>query len=526
MIGALSPYISKIKRSYQSNDIVDRLNYQYTATIISLAAFTLAATQYVGKPIQCWVPPEFTGAWEKYAETYCFASGSYFLPIDDEIDASYSQREKVEITYYQWVPLVLAFQALFFYIPSFIWKALNFSTDFTKFLKHEPDGGDVIDELNYHWTSLILFMIGVSNLGMLYITRPIQCWMPPEFPSQWEAYTEIFCFFGTNTYYYPDRECENDGKDEEFCISKHRGDSQVAYYQWVPVVILLQGAFFAGPFLFWRATNSLTCINVKSILNNAAQVKKKFDKGTRSAQVNKAAAHLTEALEMQRELKTSHSSWLTKAGKSRGIFLTVLYLFTKLLYVLNVVLQFAILNAFLGPQYTFWGIGILKDLIDGREWTESGHFPRVTLCDFNVRVLSNIHRWTVQCVLMINMFNEKIFIFFWFWFLFVGVLSILSLIYWLLATGIGKWRREFVAKYLRCTSAISERESPRDLRLVDGFVKDFLRPDGVFLLRLIQINGGDLLVGEIINALYQKYCSKLEEKSSRAVTESPDSTKL
>ena len=223
----------------------------------------------------------------------------------------------------------------------------------------------------------------------------------------------------------------------------------------------------------------------------------------------------------------AHSSFLTRIGKSRGIFLTTLYLFTKLLYVLNVVLQFFILNAFLGPQYTFWGFGILQDLINGREWTESGHFPRVTLCDFNVRVLSNIHRWTVQCVLMINMFNEKIFVFFWFWFLFVGILSFLSLVYWTFATTIGKWRRDFVAKYLRCTSAIPERESPRDLRLVDGFVSDFLRPDGVFLLRLIQTNGGDLLVGEITTALYRKYCSKVDEKAaSRAVTESPDSTKL
>lgn len=40
------------------------------------------------------------------------------------------------------------------------------------------------------------------------------------------------------------------------------------------------------------------------MLNNAAQVKKKFDKSTRSTQVQKAAAHLIEALEMQRELKT------------------------------------------------------------------------------------------------------------------------------------------------------------------------------------------------------------------------------
>jgi hypothetical protein len=149
---------------------------------------------------------------------------------------------------------------------------------------------------------------------------------------------------------------------------------------------------------------SLSGINVKSVLNSAALVKKKFDKGTRNAQVAKAANHLVEALEMQRELKQqSGFSPLSNLGKRNGIYLTLLYLFTKLLYVLNVVLQFVILNAFLGPQYTFWGIGILQDLWMGREWQESGHFPRVTMCDFNVRVLGNIHRWTVQCVLMINM---------------------------------------------------------------------------------------------------------------------------
>ncbi|KAK0404378.1 hypothetical protein QR680_017430 [Steinernema hermaphroditum] len=388
MIGSIAPYVAKIRRSYQSNDIVDRLNYQYTTLMVMLAAITLAATQYVGKPIQCWVPAQFTGAWEKYAETYCFMKGSYFLPLDEQIDQEYAAREGDNfVGYYQWVPLVLAFQAFLFYFPSLVWKAFNFCTG----------------------------------------------------------------------------------------------------------------------------------INVKSVLNSAALVKKKFNRESRTSQVVKAAEHLSEALEMQRELKTQTYFWVT-LGKKKGLYLSVLYLATKLMYVANVLIQFVILNAFLGPQYTFWGFGILSDLWDGREWNESGHFPRVTMCDFNVRVLGNIHRWTVQCVLMINMFNEKIFVFFWFWFLLVGVLSVLSFCYWFCALLIQSSQRGFVDKYLRCC------DIKLDHNQLYAFANSYLRTDGVFLLRLIQTNGGDLLTGELTVAIYRHYCEKRSATApSRAITESPDS---
>ena len=58
-------------------------------------------------------------------------------------------------------------------------------------------------------------------------------------------------------------------------------------------------------------------------------------------------------------------------------------------------------------------VKVLRAIVAGTDWTTSARFPRVTLCDFLVRRLANVQRYTVQCVLPINLFNEKIFLFVW-----------------------------------------------------------------------------------------------------------------
>ena len=41
-------------------------------------------------------------------------------------------------------------------------------------------------------------------------------------------------------------------------------------------------------------------------------------------------------------------------------------------------------------------------------------------------------RYSVQCVLPINMYNEKIFLFLWFWMVFVAAISCINFVTWLI----------------------------------------------------------------------------------------------
>ena len=72
-------------------------------------------------------------------------------------------------------------------------------------------------------------------------------------------------------------------------------------------------------------------------------------------------------------------------GKRLGNYLVVLYMFIKTLWLTNAVSQLFLLNRFIGNDYHLFGIEIIQMLLNGQEWHELRHFPRVTYCDFKVK---------------------------------------------------------------------------------------------------------------------------------------------
>ena len=199
-------------------------------------------------------------------------------------------------------------------------------------------------------------------------------------------------------------------------------------------------------------------------------------------------------------------------GRLYGNYLTSAYLAIKVLYFANAVGQLFLLNSFMNNNNFHWyGIEVVGNLIRGKDWSKSPRFPRVTLCDFEIRHSSRVHSYVVQCVLTINLFNEKIFLFLWLWFVLLATITAFSLIQWILRTVVWPWQVRFVKKQVRAFGA-RHRTSTQ----VRKFTQLYLRRDGVFLVRLISSNVGELVAAEILTALWDNY-----GPGRRSVAENP-----
>ena len=110
------------------DDHVDRLSRQYTVVILVCFAFLVTTKQFVGHPISCWCPAQFTESHRDYTNTMCWVSGTYYLPMEESIPADryiLRQHSKALVSYYQWVPFVLLFQAVMSVVPSLLWRFFN-----------------------------------------------------------------------------------------------------------------------------------------------------------------------------------------------------------------------------------------------------------------------------------------------------------------------------------------------------------------------------------------------------------------
>lgn len=108
------------------DDFVDKLNYYYTSSLIFAFAIVASTKEFLGYPIQCWIPPHFTAAWEQYAEDYCYVEkNAYYLSLHSEIADDLVVRRARSLSYYKLVPFILTLEAFMFHIPAIVWRGFR-----------------------------------------------------------------------------------------------------------------------------------------------------------------------------------------------------------------------------------------------------------------------------------------------------------------------------------------------------------------------------------------------------------------
>ena len=107
---------------YHTDDnYADRLSRLYSVAISITFAFIVTTKQFVGSPIHCWCPAQFTDSHRDYANAVCWVSNTYYLPIEQTIPGT-RLPESSQIGYYQWVPMLLLSQALLSFLPCQLWR--------------------------------------------------------------------------------------------------------------------------------------------------------------------------------------------------------------------------------------------------------------------------------------------------------------------------------------------------------------------------------------------------------------------
>ncbi|CAF0802599.1 unnamed protein product [Didymodactylos carnosus] len=384
---------------------------------------------------------------------------------------------------------------------------------------------DLYDRLNYAHTVVILTVFAIIVTNKQFSENQIKCWVPAQFTGNYESYVNQICFI-TNTYSFDMHEMISD--DDQL-----RHERELKYYQWTPFILLLMAILFYVPHQLWRGLSLRSGVDIKDLIDAAynyrSSTTRRDDRiklldyicnwlngycsngyrisihsGHSVQQDSKKKQH--RFLHIIRRIKHVLKYLLFPVGIYTGNYLVISYLFIKFLYLLNSIGQILLLNALLGRQFWYYGVELIHRYLTkqiGLLHTGSEYFPKVVLCDFNVREPNHpkeSHRYTVQCVLPFNLFNQQIFTYLWFWLVLLSLFNGVSIVIWLY-----RMSPFNNLQYL-------ERRLPKldeaDIRRV--FVYRYLQGDGTFMLRLIASNVSDYVCNKVIAEVYKTFKTAFE----------------
>ncbi|XP_076452653.1 innexin unc-9-like [Babylonia areolata] len=400
-------------------------------------------------------------------------------------------------------------------------------TTFTNLaLRAKIRNDDGIDQLHHFVTVAILAFFAAITGVVEYAGEPINCWNAGDL--QWKHYQEhvnTYCWTHP-LYHYPQESnpsimpyrLNSLGVAENMSEAQGIDDSgKVTFFRWVTIIFLIQAFLFKVPNLMWSELNSYAGSNIIKMVEMLQSVLFATPK-EKKEKLQQVALFLEQWLRIHRKphwflkadvspmVKKTLSCCMVCVGNNLDNYLSTLYLVVKGLFLLNNLLQFLLLSAFLQLNFWHFGVKTLQAYDDIHIYqTNTKTFPIVSLCHFQTYSTdTSIGKW-VQCILTINIFLEKLFLIEWFWLLVLLVMTSISFFVWCFRILQTKTSMTFVRRYMKLMYAYSEPLEVPSTCSVEQFVLEYLRNDGIFVLRILAVNTNEVVVAQLVEELWRRY---------------------
>lgn len=136
--------------------------------------------------------------------------------------------------------------------------------------------------------------------------------------------------------------------------------------------------------------------------------------------------------------------------------------------------------------------------------------------NFLIALFANVRSHKICTILVINIFTEKIFIVLWLWYTMLGFLTVASFLYWMYVSIVASTRIAFVVRHM----ALSElqRDRMEAMHSISRFTSNFIKIDGIFVLRMVAAHASALFCAELVQALWNRYLRPEQESHIQKLT--------
>lgn len=253
------------------------------------------------------------------------------------------------------------------------------------------------------------------------------------------------------------------------------------YYQWVSFVLFIQALLIYLPRYLWKGHENR--------INRSLRLDAELD--------------LLDSTKIER-VRNYIIGYLLKKPKichNSSYYLHVLCEVANLLMVLG---QFILMNAFLNANFTSYGLKVLQY----GNWSNENFFdpmtrafPKLVKCLFHSYGSSgSVQKSDYLCLLPYNLVNERTYLFLWFWFQLLILLSVINLIYRLLAA---------CSHEVRCAMIMSKTECAVDRTALSSIVYNVSVGEW-YILEILAENLDSELFDGIVTGIYEILAQKKE----------------